>query len=228
MKKRVAALLLAVVLLLAAYVPVAAAAQPYESPIDFDVYQSVNPDIYGWLRISGTVIDYPVVQHATSNDYYLHHDGNGNVDLDGAIFSLHDYNGRDFEDPVTVLYGHNMKSGAMFGTLRSSYTDQQFFDEHKDVIIYTPEETRIYKVFAAVPYSDELISYEHDFTDEGEYDAFFSSVLNIRDLSARFDEANKPQFGDRVLILSTCISGTDLRFLVMATLSSDLENRSES
>lgn len=236
MRKRILALLLSFVLLAAAGIPVLAveetaeneSAEPYVSPIDFASLQQSNSDIYGWLRIEDTDIDYAVVQSESADDYYLIHDINGNYDLNGSIFSQHEYNSKDFEDPVTVLYGHNMKTGKMFGHLRQSYTDPDFFEAHKVITIYTPEEELDYKVFAAVPYSNELIPYEHDFEDVQDYTNFFNGVLNIRNLSARFDEANKPEFGDRVLILSTCISGTNQRFLVMATLESDLENRSES
>ena len=201
---------------------------PYVSPIDFASLQAGNPDIYAWIRIADTVIDYPVVQNPDHDEYYLHYDSDRNVNLDGAIFSQATYNSVSFDDPVTVLYGHNMKSGNMFGTLRAKYTDQQFFNEHKDIVIYTPEEELTFKVFAAVPFSNEHILYEHNFWDEHEFENFFDSVFNMRDLSALFDEENKPVAGDRVLILSTCISGTNQRFLVMASLKPDLENRSES
>ena len=270
MKRRVLSLVLSVLFLIPAGVravaaepaaePAAeeAAEEPYESPVDFEELQKTNPDIYAWLKIEDTVIDYPIVQNPELDRYYLHHDSERNIDLDGAIFSEATYNLasfpslKDTEDPdapeiteapknteepedekepqntVVVLYGHNMKSGNMFGTLRWNYTDPDFFDEHKDITVYTPEEELTYKVFAAVPYSNEHLLYQHDFTEEKEYDNFFEGVFNIRDLSAQFDEENKPVFGDHVLILSTCISGTNLRFLVMATLEPDLENRSES
>lgn len=228
MKRRVLSFVLSVLFLLPAGIQVMAAEEPYESPIDFEELQKTNPDVYAWLRIEDTGIDYAVVQNPTWDEYYLTHNSDGAIDLNGAIFSQASYNSADFEDPVTVLYGHNMKTGAMFGNLRSDYTDQAFFDEHKEIIIYTPEEELRFQVFAAVPYSDELIPHEHDFTDEKEYNNFFEGVFNIRDLSARYDEENKPAYGDRVVILSTCISGTDQRFLVMGSLKSDHENRSES
>ena len=233
MKLRLLSLLMSIVLLLSAGIPAVAAeaTEPeelYESPIDFEELQQTNPDIYAWLRIEDTSIDYAVVQNPSRDEYYLTHNSDGAIDLYGAIFSQATYNSVDFEDPVTVLYGHNMKTGAMFGNLRASYTDPEFFDEHKKITVYTPEEELTFQVFAAVPYSDELILYKHDFEDEKDYNNFFDGVFNIRDLSARYDEENKPVYGDRVLILSTCISGTDMRFLVMATLESDLDNRSES
>ena len=233
MKIRLLSLLMTIVLLLSAGIPAVVAEatgseEVYESPIDFEELQQTNPDIYAWLRIEDTSIDYAVVQNPSRDTYYLTHNSDGAIDLNGAIFSQATYNSDDFEDPVTVLYGHNMKTGAMFGNLRASYTDPEFFDEHKEITIYTPEEELTFQVFAAVPYSDELIPYKHDFEEEKDYNNFFDGVFNIRDLSARYDVENKPVFGDRVLILSTCISGTDLRFLVMASLKSDHENRSES
>lgn len=202
--------------------------EPYESPIDFAALQEINPDIYAWLKIEDSKIDYPIVQHPAEDEYYLVHNSDGGPDLNGAIFTQVTYNEKDFTDPVTILYGHNMASGAMFGTLRQSYTDQEFFDGHKAITIYTPDEELDYQVFACIPYSDEHILYEHDFTDEGVFKRFFEAAMNTRDLMCRFDEDNMPEFGDRVIILSTCISGTPMRFLVMASLKSEPENRSES
>ena len=63
-----------------------------------------------------------------------------------------------------------------------------------------------------------MIPYEHDFSDEKEFESFFRGVFNIRQLGAQFDESNAPEAGDKVLILSTCITGTPQRFLVMAAL----------
>lgn len=202
--------------------------EPYVSPIDFAALQEVNPDIYAWLRIEDSKIDYPIVQHPEYDEYYLVNNSDGVGDPNGAIFTQAKYNKKDFTDPVTLIYGHNMASGAMFGTLRQSYTVQEFFDSHKTIKIFTPEEELDYQVFACIPYSDEHILYEHDFTDEHVFNGFIESAMNTRDLMCKFDEANRPEFGDRVIILSTCISGTPMRFLVMASLKSEPENRSES
>jgi len=192
----------------------------YVSPIDFAALRDANPDIYAWIRIDGTNIDYPVVQRGEDDSFYLTHNSDGEESAVGAIFSEGEYNGTDFSDPVTILYGHNMKSGAIFGYLQDYYSDSDFFGEDNHILVYTPDALLEYEVFAAVPYGDEHILYYNDFTDARVFTAFFAGVLNIRDLRARFNEAYAPEPGDKVLILSTCLSGNlvSQRFLVMATL----------
>ena len=194
--------------------------EPYDSPIDFDALQEINSDIYAWLEIDGTNISYPIVQHPEDDDYYLTHNSDGNYSANGAIFTQPTYNSTDFEDPVTVIYGHRMGS-AMFGSLMSKFSNAEFFQEYNIIRVYTPERLLEYKVFAAVPYSNEHILYEHDFSEKAEYNAFFRGVYSIRRLEAQFDQEGKPSFEDedKVLILSTCLqSNRSMRFLVMAAL----------
>lgn len=87
-------------------------AVPYVSPIDFASLQKENPDIYAWLYIPGTEFDFPILQRAGDDDYYLTHDSDGNDNSMGAIFSESSYNDGKMDDPATVLYGHHMVSRA--------------------------------------------------------------------------------------------------------------------
>lgn len=194
-------------------------AAPYESPIDFAYLQSVNPDIYAWLEIPDTEISFPVVQDPASDTFYLNHNSDRAYSANGAVFSEPSYNSGDLTDPVTVLYGHHMWSGAMFGNLEKYYTDSTYFDEHPTFTIYTPDAALTYGVFAAVPYTSQHILNENDFDDDTVFENFFSAVFNTRDLSARFRVDYAPQAGDRVVILSTCLTvNNSRRFLVMAKL----------
>ena len=193
--------------------------EPYVSPIDFESLQAMNPDIYAWLEIKGTDITYPLLQSAEDDSFYLNHDSEKNWSADGSLFTESRYNGRDMADPVTLVYGHHMRSGAMFGHLERDYTDQVFLEEHAEITVYTPEAELHYGVFAAVPWTGEHLLYYNDFSDEAAFERFFASVLRIRDLRARFKEENAPAVGDRVLILSTCLTADNKqRFLVMAKL----------
>lgn len=192
-------------------------AEPYVSPIDFAALQGVNPDIYAWLEIPGTEISYPLLQHPEDDAFYLDHDSDGNYSANGALFTERAYNGRELEDPVTVIYGHHMRSGAMFGNLERFYTDDAFMAEHGEVVLYTPEAERRYAVFAAVPFTGAHLLYYHDFTDPEVFAEFFASVFRVRDLRAHFMEENAPEAGDRVVILSTCLAADNTqRFLLMA------------
>ncbi len=194
---------------------------PYVSPIDFEALWAVNEDIYAWLEIPGTDISYPVVQHPTDNAFYMDHNSDGAYSANGSIFS-EDYNATDMLDPVTILYGHHMRSGAMFGNLQQLFTDPTSFGELRTLVVYTPDAAYEYRVFAAVPYSSEHILYYHDFTDENEFDSFFYGIRATRSLNARVREDDFPAFGDNVLILSTCLAGDNSqRFLVLGTRSAE-------
>ena len=82
---------------------------------DFIALQAQNPDIYAWLYIPGTDINYPVCQ-STNDVYYLTHNTQGGLDANGALYTESAYNGKGFTDPVTVIYGHNMRTGKMSAT----------------------------------------------------------------------------------------------------------------
>ena len=85
-------------------------------PVDFDELQAMNPDIYAWVTIPDTDISYAVLQRAGEEEYYSKHSENGAYYSGGSIFSQ-DYNQKDFSDPMTVLYGHNLRNGRMFAQL---------------------------------------------------------------------------------------------------------------
>ena len=92
-------------------------------PVDFDELQAMNPDIYAWVTIPDTDISYAVLQRDGDDDqeYYSKHSENGAYYSGGSIFSQ-DYNQKDFSDPMTVLYGHNLRNGRMFAQLTTFRT----------------------------------------------------------------------------------------------------------
>lgn len=201
--------------------PVAETATGYESPIDFAKLRKQNPDIYGWLTIPGTEIDYPVLQNSEDDYLYMYHNVDRKDDKNGALFTEHEYNSNDFSDPVTIIYGHHMKSGAMFGNLQQIYTDD--FEGHRDVVIYTPEEELHYQVFAAVPYSNRHILYFYDkFQMEEAVEEFVEELLDTRAIGATVDDTFTVEEDNRLLVLSTCLQGNNTRrFLVVGKLVSE-------
>ncbi|MBR4703355.1 MAG: class B sortase [Oscillospiraceae bacterium] len=193
--------------------------EPYVSPVDFEALRELNPDIYAWLEIPDTDISYPLVQSAEDDAYYLDHNSDKQYSANGALFSEHQYNGLDLTDPVTLIYGHHMKSGAMFGNLQMLFSDPVFFEENETFTVYTPVSELTYGVFAAVPYPGDHILYYHDFSDDAVFEKFFAGIFNTRDLGARFREEYAPAPGDKVMILSTCLIGNNTnRFLVMGKM----------
>ena len=202
--------------------------QPEASVLDFSALYNINPDIYAWIEIEGTKVDYPVLQSPDNDDKYLNTAYDGSRYIGGAIFTQAGYNSNDFNDPVTLIYGHTMASGTLFGQLQKVYTTKDGFDSHSEIKLYLPDETRCYDVFAAVPFESIHIMYNYDFTSEYWYDNFFNRVFDVRSFGANFNEALWPQYGDRVIILSTCLNeDSSKRFLVMAVNRDDIADNSD-
>ena len=194
-------------------------ADPIEIPIDFASLQAQNPDVYAWITVPGTDIDYPILQSASDNSYYLTHTIDGTESPEGSIFT-ENYNSKDFEDPNTVIYGHNMKNGSMFQNLHN-YQDRDFFDNNRDVMIYTPDAIRHYKIFAAYLYDNRHILESFDFSDPWVYKQYLNRIFSIRDMNSFIDTDTEVGVEDKIITLSTCY-GTqhDVRYLVQAVLVS--------
>jgi len=200
-------------------------AVPVEASLNFQILYDLNPDIYAWIEIKGTKVDYPVLQNEKNDSKYLTTAYDGSWYVGGALFTQSKYNKKDFNDPVTVIYGHTMWSGTLFGQLQTVYTNQTTFNSHDDIIIYLPGEVRHYTVFAAVPFEKYHILETYDFSKEYWYERFFDKVMRIRSFNACFNKDLVPEFGDRVLILSTCLNeDSSKRFLVMAVCRDDIDN----
>lgn len=187
--------------------------------VDFSFLESVNSDIYSWIYIPNTDISYPVLQSSEDKEenYYLKHNVDGSYGYPGVVFSQK-RNAKDYTDPVTVLYGHNMKNGSMFAGLHK-YKDSEYFDAHKDIYIYTPNETLHYKVYAGLTYDDRLIlSYYNDFQNKADVMSFYEESMedaDNKDYSISIDEESK------LLVLSTCEKDADERYLIEAVLVTD-------
>ncbi len=194
-------------------------AEPVSIPIDFAALTQRNPEVYAWITIPGTAIDYPVLQSETDNSYYLTHTIDGTQSPEGSIYT-ENYNSRDFEDPNTVIYGHDMKNGSMFQNLLS-YQDRSFFDAHREVIIYTPDAIRHYRIFAAYVYDDRHLMQSFDFDDREVFARYLNGILSIRDMNSCIDIATEIGADDKILTLSTCYGlQDDARYLVQAQLVS--------
>lgn len=197
---------------------------PYTSPINFEKLKKENTDIYAWLDIPGTEISYPLLQSPTDDTFYLNHSKDGKYSSAGSLFTEHRYNTTDFTDPVTAIYGHDMRSGKMFGKLQELYSDTTTFEELKSIIIYCPDKELRYEVFAAVPYNQNHILYYYDrFRTESAFSEFIDEIYSTKAFGTNFNEDIKLAVGDRVIFLSTCYKGNDSkRFLVLAKLVDEI------
>ena len=196
-------------------------AEKYVSPIDFASLKKQNEDIYAWIDIPGTVVSFPIVQHPTNNDFYVRRNVNKEWDAFGCIFT-ENYNSTDFTDPVTVIYGHTTGNWTMFGPLQGTYSNSKLFKEDNIIKIYLPDTEYTYEVFAAVEYSKIHILHYYNFESEIVYIAFFNDIMKVRTISSNVDRSKKPTYGDKVIILSTCLYSTNQkRYLVLAKMVND-------
>ena len=180
--------------------------------VDFASLQSASPYAVAWIQVSGLdVIDYPVMQYS-DDAYFLDHAWDGKSSRYGAIF-LEAENAADFSDDYTLIYGHNMKDGSMFGRLKK-YTDASFYDENGGMItIYLPEETRTYQIFSIRYVSpDDTNTY----TLWSQQDDRYASVLDAIRRDSIYDTGVSVSGEDSIITLSTC-SG-DNRLVVHAKL----------
>ena len=179
----------------------------------------MNEDMRGWLKIDGTEIDYPVMKNDLEDgEYYLHRDFDGNSSFAGCLFFGINC---DEDSDISIIYGHNMNNGSMFGKL-TSYADKAYAEEHRYISLDTKDESRVYKVFA----SFSAKAYAEDDTSGD-----FKYYENVGDISEeqysyildRYKEMSDvwmddvPEYPEKILLLSTCSYHTDNgRFVVAA------------
>ncbi len=178
--------------------------------IAFDALMELNPDVAGWISFEDLSIDYPIVQ-GEDNDTYLHMTFLKNENVSGSIF-MDMQNSRDFQDWHTVIYGHNMRDGSMFGKLKK-YKEEEFYLEHPTFTIATPEHCWKYEIFSChtinVRRTDLYTLWTRNSEKYGEF------VNNLKEASL-YDTGVEVGRTDRIITLSTCSSGNDLRFVVHA------------
>lgn len=190
-----------------------------EIPIDFQSLQAQNPDVYAWIQVPGTEVDYPILQSPDDNGYYLDHDINKAEKAEGAIFT-ENYNTKTFEDPNTVIYGHDMKNGTMFQSLHR-YMDRSFFDANRDVTIYLPDKILHYRIFAAYLYDNRHLLMSFDFWKKEEYQQYLNNIFSMRDMNSFVDTSMEVTNEDKIITMSTCYAGISTqRYLVQAVLVS--------
>lgn len=177
-----------------------------------------NEDMAGWLVIPGTNIDYPIMWTPDDENYYLYRDFDKKDNVNGSLILDTDSS----LNPLTtnlIIHGHNMKSGAMFGNL-TDYESEDYYNEHKQIILYTEECQRNYEVIAVFrsqvyKKTDDVFKFYKFFeaTTEEEFNDFYD---NIKELSL-YDTGVNAEFGDHFITLSTCVYHvTNGRFVVVA------------
>ncbi len=181
----------------------------------FEELLKKNTDTVGYLSVNNTKINYPVVQ-ASTNSYYLNRDFNKRKNSMGWIFMDYRNNAKDL-DKNTIIYGHNIKQGIMFGTLKYALNSSWYKKESNQVITFnTPTKNMKWRIFSIyrIPATEDYLKTE--FESDEEYMEFLNMLKNrsIYNFNVELNERSK------ILTLSTCFSHTT-RHVVHAVLESE-------
>lgn len=176
--------------------------------IDFSVLKNINTDIVGWLDMGELGISYPIVR-GTDNAKYLKYTFENKKNSAGSIFMDY-HNSGDFSDCNTIIYGHNMKNGSMFGKLKN-IREEGMFDKCRYFWISAPDGNYQYEIFAAYETGAESDTY----TLFSEPDESFRSYLETAHGRSLLDTGNIPLVKeDKIITLSTCTGNNETRFVI--------------
>ncbi len=189
-----------------------------QKDLDWEKLHQENPDIYAWIYIPDTIVDYPVLQHPTDNKYYLNYNMDGTKGYPGCIYT-ENYNSKDFSDIHTVIYGHNLKDKTMFSSLHN-FEDKELFGKDHYIFIYTEDYVFVYQIFAAYEFGAIHLLDNYDYTNEYVYEDYLKQIFGTADRIANVREDIAVTTEDKIVTLSTCTADHDSsrRFLVTGVL----------
>ena len=189
----------------------------YENNIDFDELKKTNNEIIGWIQMVKPEVNAPVLMSNKDDAYYLSHGPNGKYNKRGSFYIEKGYNNPDFNDPVTIIYGHRKADGSMFGSLQKTLEKIDISKDPQYVVIYLPNSTKIYHIIATIRHDSRHVLFYNNFSKREEYDQFFDMVYSSKGSGVQLVDGERPNFGDKVLILSTCFKADrSNRYLVIA------------
>ena len=193
-----------------------------DKDIDWDELHSQNEDIYAWICIADTKIDYPILQHPSELDHYLDYNIDGSKGYPGCIYSQF-VNSKDFTDFNTVLYGHNMKNGTMFAGLHK-FEDSEYFADHPYIYVYTEDKVFVYRIFASYTFSSIHLIMGFDLSDENVRQIYIDNIRSLEGLTDNIDDSIEVDTDSRLLTLTTCIANqADKRYNVAGVLVSEID-----
>ena len=182
-----------------------------KNPIDFESLQAQYPDMVAWLKIRALDISYPVM-YGEDNDYYLHRGIDGEYLFAGSIF-LNCDNKPDFSDMNSILYGHNMRDGSMFGKIKK-FSDEETFNKSKYFWIFTPDLIYQYRIFSVAVVDQAGISYQTYYSESS-----FEELLDYAFTHSEVDVSGVDvSYGDKIATLSTCTGDSSTRRVVYGKL----------
>lgn len=180
-----------------------------QSEIDFETLWKTCPDVVGWIRCEGTVIDYPIVQ-GTDNDFYLDHLPDGTANRAGSIMMDVSCDPA-FTNDVTILHGHNMKSGKMFGDL-FRFGIEEYYLRFPTLRLYTPSGDYDVEIFAGCTVNGATFGYPTVFASEEEYEGFVDKIV----AATAYETDVEVHYPDEILLLSTCAYSYQYQRFILA------------
>ena len=167
--------------------------------------KGINDHTVGWIYIEGTKVDNILMQNKEEKDFYIDKDFNKEYYYPGTLY-ISDISDIIKPTDVVIMYGHNMKNGTMFGTLKK-FEDPKFLEKYDNIIIDSMEGrleyeiTHVMRIRVNVDGGDEFPYYTYsDFGSEEDYDAFIEQCNN----HVLYDSGKTTEFGDRFVMLTTC------------------------
>ena len=191
-----------------------------EKEIDWDALHAKNKDIYAWIYVPDTRVDYPILQHETDDAFYLNHNVDGSAGYPGCVYTEKLWNTKDFDDPNTVLYSHNLRSGEMFSTLHY-FEDPEFFAGDHYIFIYREgKETLAYQIFGAYETSSIHLLANGDMHNVYQYEQYLENIYSAGSRIANYRYDIQLDTDDYIITLSTCTNGAgkDRRWLIQGVL----------
>ena len=178
--------------------------------IDFASLKSVNDDVVGWIYVEAVPdINYPIV-HGKDNETYLHRTYEKNYNFAGTIFIDYE-NKADFSDCNTLVYGHNMKNGTMFGQLKNFSKDDSAYNKSKYFWIFTPEKTYRYEIISAYTTAVNSDTYTLFKGPGQEFVDYMNKIVSYSDVKTTPGELG---VDDKIVTLSTCTGNESTRYVV--------------
>lgn len=176
--------------------PAAPETKTPQMAVDFEALRKINKDVVGWLYCEDTYIHYPVVQ-GKDNSKYVRTGFNGKYLISGTLFV--DFRNRELgRDKNYIIYGHNMKTDRMFGSL-VKYKSQEYYEDHKTLLYLTPEGDYLLEAAAGLIVDEREILYEPN-PDPALYDTFLRNAMENSTFQSGIDLTKETSF----VILSTC------------------------
>lgn len=177
--------------------------------VDFASLKKTNKDVIGWIQFETFSLSYPILNDSSGGEYYLTHTFQKKENKSGAIFIVPP-NSKDFSDSNTVIFGHNMKDGSMFGLL-GRYKTKAYYEYNKYFRIYTPSGMKRYQIFSV--YKAQVDG--SAFSIMKEKNDAYGEILKELKANSMYNTGVNVSKSDTIVTLCTCTSDDKNKRLVV-------------